>query len=121
MSLPNQATLLEQRPMQGLWGRPLDTTQRHADDCRRLSARTRTDTGTCAGTKVRTRFSSYVCSHFHLDIEPIYLRLNIEPTHIAEDNSRWVQPENRRRERTLAAVAVKLLAEQRHLQKTIKP
>ncbi|MEC7251457.1 MAG: NUDIX domain-containing protein, partial [Pseudomonadota bacterium] len=123
VSLPNKATLLEQRPMQGLWGGLWTPPERHAETTVEDFLQELALTSEHLQEQKQGQGFRHTFSHFHLDIEPIYLRLNIEPTHIAEDNSRWVQPEKIDAENEplgLSAVAVKLLAEQRHLQKTIK-
>ena len=108
--------------MKGLWGGLWTPPERHAEttveDFLQNSHLHRNIAGTKSGQGFRHTFS-----HFHLDIEPIYLHLNTEPMHIAEDNRRWVQPEKIDAENEplgLSAVAVKLLAEQSHPQKTIK-
>lgn len=123
VSLPNQATLLEQRPMQGLWGGLWTPPERHAETTVEDFLQELALTSEHLQEQKQGQGFRHTFSHFHLDIEPIYLRLNIEPTHIAEDNSRWVQPEKIDADNEplgLSAVAVKLLAEQRHPQKTIK-
>ena len=114
VSLPDQQVLLEQRPQTGLWGglwnppeRPAQTSTEsflqsqgvHPEDV--LQARD--------GKPFRHTFS-----HFHLDIEPVYVALKRQPTVLQENIQRWVSlTQLGRQDETigLSAAALRLLKE----------
>ena len=114
-SLPNGATLLEQRPLQGLWGGLWTPPERSAD--------TATDTFLTEIGCAREQLSSEVVAapfrhtftHFHLQVEPVYLQLSASPLDIADtDAKRWVHPHemlNANEKIGLSAVAVRLLSQ----------
>ena len=123
VSLPNKATLLEQRPMDGLWGglwtpperNPETTTEAFLDE---LSL-----TPEHLGEQINDQTFRHTFSHFHLDVEPIYLRLKQAPLHVADNAARWVNPTQIDAENEplgLSAVAVKLLATQPHTQRALE-
>jgi len=114
VSLPDQQVLLEQRPQTGLWGglwnppeRPAQTSTEsflqsqgvHPEDV--LQARD--------GMPFRHTFS-----HFHLDIEPVYVALKRQPTVLQKNIQRWVSlTQLGRQDETigLSAAALRLLKE----------
>ena len=114
-SLPNGATLLEQRPLQGLWGGLWNPPER--------SANTATDAFLEEIGATRDQLSNEVFAapfrhtftHFHLQVEPVYLQLSSAPLTIADtDAKRWVHPDemqNANEKIGLSAVAVRLLSE----------
>ncbi len=114
-SLPNGATLLEQRPLQGLWGGLWTPPER--------SANTATDAFLneigCAPDQLSSEVIAapfrHTFTHFHLQVEPVYLQLSTPPPTIADtDAKRWVHPDemhNANEKIGLSAVAVKLLSE----------
>ena len=114
VSLPNKATLLEQKPLNGLWGGLWTPLERDAstpvDDLLEELGLTGDDLHTHhIAPKFRHTFT-----HFHLDIEPVYVQLNGAPS-LVEDNPRlrWVhsgQLEGGNNPIGLSAPAVKLLA-----------
>ncbi len=113
-SLPNQATLLEQRPPQGLWGGLWTPPERAAD----MSVeRFVTELGLSQRDIQKQHMAPifrHTFTHFHLDIEPVYLQVSREPSLIADsDQFRWVfadQLQTDNRKIGLSAPAVKLLA-----------
>jgi A/G-specific adenine glycosylase len=111
---PNGMTLLERRPMEGLWGglwtpleRPSDKTAEQVCD----------DLGIGTPQLIRQHQAPtfrHTFTHFHLDVEPIYLHLTAAP-HLVEENDthRWVKYDDLNGSNNpigLSAVAVKLLA-----------
>ena len=113
ISQPNGATLLEQKPVNGLWGglwspleRPVET------DVATMTSELGLDSS--AGDRVHFAPTfRHTFTHFHLDIEPVYVTLESTPTHIAEgDHLRWVFPDlltSGNEKIGLSAPAVKLL------------
>lgn len=114
VSLPNAATLLEQRPMTGLWGGLWTPPERSSatsveDFLQELGLTPEHVQQQQSGQRFRHTFS-----HFHLEIEPIYLRIIQSPAQVADTKTRWVQPARIDAENEplgLSAVAVKLLSE----------
>jgi A/G-specific adenine glycosylase len=114
VTLPNNAALLEQRPLQGLWGglwtppeRAADlATEQFADE---IGILTRDIRAQHHAPKFRHTFT-----HFHLDIEPVYLQIATEPAMVEADSRwLWVHPEQLTGSNNkigLSAPAVKLLA-----------
>jgi len=118
VTLPNGATLLEQKPLQGLWGGLWTPPQREADYGIHSFLQ---ELGASGDDLVRQHIAPqfrHTFTHYHLDIEPVYLHLTNQPTvpsaHVAEaDQLRWVHPEQLDRDNQrigLSAPAVKLLA-----------
>ena len=123
VSLPNQATLLEQRPMDGLWGGLWTPPERNAETTIADFLKELSLTPEHLGEQINDQTFRHTFSHFHLDIEPIYLRLNQPPMQIANNTARWVNPtliDAENEPLGLSAVAVKLLAAQPHPQKALK-
>ena len=114
VSLANKATLLEQKPLNGLWGGLWTPLEREVDltlvDFLGELGLTENDLDTqYAAPEFRHTFT-----HFHLDIEPVYLQLATTPT-LVEDNPslRWVFPDQLSGGNNpigLSAPAVRLLA-----------
>jgi A/G-specific adenine glycosylase len=114
VSLENKATLLEQKPLNGLWGGLWTPLEREVDltltDFLGELGLTETD---LHAHHVAPSFR-HTFTHFHLDIEPVYLQLASTPT-LVEDNPslRWVRPDQLNGENNpigLSAPAVRLLA-----------
>ncbi len=114
VSLPNGATLLEQKPLDGLWGGLWTPPQREAEHdvalfLDELGAHNESLTRQHIAPQFRHTFT-----HYHLDIEPVYLHLSEQPMGVAEkDTQRWVQPQQLEGDNQrigLSAPAVKLLA-----------
>ena len=120
VSLPNQATLLEQRPMNGLWGGLWTPPERPADTSIETFLAELSLTPADLSEQIREQVFRHTFSHFHLDIEPIYLRLKDAPMQIADNSARWVLPTQIDAENEplgLSAVAVKLLTAQTNPQR----
>lgn len=120
VSLPNKATLLEQRPMNGLWGGLWTPPERPADTSIETFLAELSLTPADLSEQIRQQVFRHTFSHFHLDIEPIYLRLKDAPMQIADNSARWVLPTQIDAENEplgLSAVAVKLLTAQTNPQK----
>jgi A/G-specific adenine glycosylase len=120
VSLPNKATLLEQRPMNGLWGGLWTPPERPADTSIETFLAELSLTPTDLSEQIHDQVFRHTFSHFHLDIEPIYLRLKDAPMQIADNSARWVLPTQIDAENEplgLSAVAVKLLTAQTNPQK----
>ncbi len=114
VTLPNAATYLEQKPLNGLWGGLWTPPERDADtsvdhfltelDCTQADVDT-----THHAPEFRHTFT-----HFHLDIAPVYIRLKQPATSLADgDGWRWVFPDQLAGDNKpigLSAPAVKLLA-----------
>lgn len=90
VSLPNQQTLLEQRPQTGIWGGLWNPPER--------SMETSTDAflqsqGIHSEDVLQTRDGQpfrHTFSHFHLDIEPVYISLKRQPSMLQDSEQRWV-------------------------------
>ena len=114
VTLPNQATLLEQKPLEGLWGGLWTPPQREADtESATFLAEIGADINQLERQHIAPQFR-HTFTHYHLDIEPVYLNLKALPA-MAEDNDtrRWVNPNqlDSSNERIgLSAPAVRLLA-----------
>lgn len=112
-SLPNGATLMEQRPATGLWGGLWNPPERSSDTSIDMYL---AELGLKASDVEQHTAAVFrhTFTHFHLDVEPIYLTLKRQPTlAVEESSSRWVLPEhleNNNEAIGLSAVAVKLLA-----------
>ena len=122
VSLPNQATLLEQRAMDGLWGGLWTPPERHSDTSIETFLAELSLTPADLNEQLHEQVFRHTFSHFHLDIEPIYLRLKNAPMQIAENSARWVLPTQINAENEplgLSAVAVKLLTAQTNPQKAL--
>ena len=108
----NNQVLLEQKPLDGLWGglwTPFERNQNQSEgeflEVIGLNP-----------SHVETRHAApkfrHTFTHFHLDIEPIYLHLREAPTTAVNDNHQmWYNlAEGANQNVGLSAVAVKLLA-----------
>ena len=115
VSLPGGATLLEQRPQDGIWGGLWTPPQR---DSATAPDRFLADLGVADEAIEHTHFAPvfrHTFTHFHLDIEPVYIRLNTRSSAPLDSNDkwRWVVPdqiESSNERIGLSAPAVKLLA-----------
>ena len=114
VTLPNGAALLEQKPLNGLWGGLWTPPQRDADHDIDTFLH---ELGSGADLLTRQHIAPvfrHTFTHYHLDIEPVYLQLSATPLMTEETSDRrWVHPAQleRNNERIgLSAPAVKLLA-----------
>ena len=104
------ACLLEQRPESGVWGGlwtpPERPPQSSAEDVfRELGLQHAPKSRTSHGATFRHTFT-----HFHLDIEPVYVEVETQPPMVRErDDVRWHRPGSNEA-LGLSAPAVKLLA-----------
>lgn len=114
VSLANKATLLEQKPLNGLWGGLWTPPERNEF----LAVTAFLDELGLADKDLRSQHIApkfrHTFTHFHLDIEPVYLQLAATPT-LVEDNPGycWVHPDGLKGDNNpigLSAPAVKLLA-----------
>ena len=113
VSLPNGATLMEQRPASGLWGGLWNPPERAAEtSIEEYLAELGLDIG--AADHHTAKVFRHTFTHFHLEVEPIYISLNTQPElQVQELATRWVlhaHLENNNEAIGLSAVAVKLLA-----------
>ena len=114
VSLPNRATLLEQKPLDGLWGGLWTPPERaEATSVAAFVQEIGASEATLAAKHFAPEFR-HTFTHFHLEIEPVYLQLTQTPD-LVEDNPslRWVLPDQIDRDNNpigLSAPAVKLLA-----------
>ncbi len=112
LSLPDRRILLEQRPLTGLWGGLWNPPERAAG----VSTQTFLDSQGIDDDNVSEivhgeRFR-HTFSHFHLDIEPIYLLLKREPLILRDAQQRWVAVDSLGDSETaigLSAAALKLV------------
>ncbi|MEM9621855.1 MAG: A/G-specific adenine glycosylase [Pseudomonadota bacterium] len=114
VSLDNNATFLEQKPMEGLWGGLWTPPERSEDtDAATLLAELGYTEADVARSHAAPEFR-HTFTHFHLDIAPIYLRLKATTPPLQDgDQQRWVQPGQEAGDNKpigLSAPAVKLLA-----------
>ncbi len=110
VSLANKATLLEQKPLHGLWGGLWTPLER---DPSMLVEELLEELGLHSDDVDSHYFAPqfrHTFTHFHLDIEPVYVRLSKAPS-LVEDNPRlrWVSVGDNN-PIGLSAPAVKLLA-----------
>jgi A/G-specific adenine glycosylase len=102
--------LLERRPPSGLWGGLWSPPERASDyDVRRLLAELGLQSTVDAVAEPLTGFR-HTFTHFHMDIDPVLVRVPAAPTAIA-DGDRWHWHHPRANQPLgLSAAAVKLLA-----------
>ena len=113
VSLPNGATLMEQRSAKGLWGGLWNPPERGAEITIEEYLR-ELGLDIEAADHYTTKVFRHTFTHFHLDVEPIYISLKAQPALQRQKLvTRWVLPahlENNNEAIGLSAVAVKLLA-----------
>jgi len=114
LSAPNNATLLEQKPLNGLWGGLWTPPQRDANMPVNVFLRELGLNDQALSAQHVAPIFRHTFTHFHLDIEPVYLRLTGQSS-LLEDSEiyRWVVPEQLGGGNSpigLSAPAVKLLA-----------
>jgi A/G-specific adenine glycosylase len=102
--------LLERRPPAGLWGGLWGPPERAAEhDARTLIGELRLETAGACAVAIGTGFR-HTFTHFHMDIEPVHVRIAHATAAIAETKRlRWYDPAGDQRI-GLSAAAVKLLA-----------
>jgi A/G-specific adenine glycosylase len=94
LSLTDQRILLEQRPQTGLWGGLWNPPERAADISPQAFLHSQgIDNDNVSEVVYGERFR-HTFSHFHLDIEPIYLSLKREPLILRDAQQRWVAVDN---------------------------
>ena len=124
LRLPDNRVLLEQRQQSGLWGGLWNPPERGVEVSIEefLSQRGVIQQDVIA-TRGGERFR-HTFSHFHLDIEPVYIDLRRQPQMLQETNQRWVAADRLKQhsiqsaeplEETigLSAAALKILAPKR--------
>ena len=92
LRLPEDSVLLEQRPQQGIWGGLWNPPERSAE----TSVEGFLNSQGIADSDVnQVRYKEgfrHTFSHFHLDIEPIYIDLKKAPAMLVQESTqRWVQ------------------------------
>ena len=105
---PDGDVLLEQRPADGLWGGLWNPPERAADyDVEAFLA----EYDLRATRVTRGQPFRHTFSHYHLDVEPVYVDLNDSAPLLAADGptSVWYQPQGTQQQLGLSAVAVRLL------------
>ena len=121
LRLPDNRVLLEQRQQSGLWGGLWNPPERGVEVSieaflRHQGVAQQDVIATQNGERFRHTFS-----HFHLDIEPVYIDLKRQPQMLQETNQRWVAADRLNQPAVLApipsdetiglsAAAVKILA-----------
>ena len=121
LRLPDNRVLLEQRQPSGLWGGLWNPPERGVEVSieaflRHQGVAQQDVIATQNGERFRHNFS-----HFHLDIEPVYIDLKRQPQMLQETNQRWVAADRLNQPAVLApipsdetiglsAAAVKILA-----------
>ena len=121
LRLPDNRVLLEQRQPSGLWGGLWNPPERGVEVSieaflRHQGVAQQDVIATQNGERFRHTFS-----HFHLDIEPVYIDLKRQPQMLQETNQRWVAADRLNQPAVLApipsdetiglsAAAVKILA-----------
>ena len=90
LRLPDNRVLLEQRQQSGLWGGLWNPPERGVEVSietflRHQGVAQQDVIATQNGERFRHTFS-----HFHLDIEPVYIDLKRQPQMLQETNQRWV-------------------------------
>ncbi len=114
MRLANGSVLLEQRPQAGIWGALWNPPERSntttvENFLHEQGVRDDNVDSVRWGTGFRHTFS-----HFHLDLQPIYIDLLRQPTVVQESTTRWVvvdRLEDSTEAIGLSAAALKMLAE----------
>jgi A/G-specific adenine glycosylase len=114
LSTPDNATLLEQKPVNGLWGGLWTPPQRDVDTpVETFLIELGIDSTALQSEQLAPTFR-HTFTHYHLDIEPVYLRVSSLPVRVEDtDNQRWVKPDQLGEGNNaigLSAPAVKLLA-----------
>ena len=114
LSLPNTATLLEQKPLDGLWGGLWTPPERQADTSVAAFAEEMGFASSALCAEHHAPPFRHTFTHFHLDIEPVYLKLEHAPELVTDNpHQRWVLPDQLGQDNDpigLSAPAVKLLA-----------
>ena len=110
ISTPAGACLLERRPNQGLWG-GLWTPPQRAMDCTAATACREFGIPAKAIAEERTTpLFRHSFTHFHLDIEPCYVRLNRQPLAVRVDEEVIWHHADQAAAIGLSAPAAKLIA-----------
>lgn len=110
ISTPAGACLLERRPEQGIWGGLWTPPQRALD---RTAAAVCREFGIPANAIVAQETAPpfrHSFTHFHLDIEPCYVRLNRRPLAVRDDDAVIWRPADATTPIGLSAPAAKLIA-----------
>lgn len=114
LSLQDRRVLLEQRPATGIWGGLWNPPERKSETTVEAFLRSEgIDNELVVNTRPAKGFR-HTFSHFHLDIEPIYINLRSEPLLLREGERRWVQMNDKTQSDEpigLSAAAIKLLAQ----------
>ena len=113
ISQPNGATLLEQKPANGLWGGLWSPLERPSDtEVQSIAGELGIETSSEDRINYAPTFR-HTFTHFHLDIEPVYISLTSTPNLVADaEHLRWVFPNllaNGNEKIGLSVPAVKLL------------
>lgn len=92
LRLPEGSVLLEQRPLQGIWGGLWNPPERGAETSVEAFLNHQ---GVHSSDVKQVQYKEsfrHTFSHFHLDIEPIYIELKKVPTMVVQESTqRWVQ------------------------------
>lgn len=91
LSSPDGAALVERKPMDGLWGGLWTPPQRSSETTTAAFLREFEIPADHISREHIAPVFRHTFSHYHLDIEPVYLHLSNLPTMVAErDSLRWV-------------------------------
>jgi A/G-specific adenine glycosylase len=91
ISEPSGALLLQRRPPAGIWGGLWTPPETAAEQDAVTWCRRRLGTGVDRLEMLMARRHTF--SHFHLDIQPLAVRLEQRPAAVADDDDlRWVDP-----------------------------
>ena len=107
--------------MNGLWGGLWTPPERPADTSIKTFLAELSLTPADLSEQIREQVFRHTFSHFHLDIEPVYIDLKRQPQMLQETNQRWVAADRLNQPAVLApipsdetiglsAAAVKILA-----------
>ena len=92
LRLPEGKVLLEQRPQQGIWGGLWNPPERSAETSVEAFLNSQ---GVQDSDVTQVQYKEgfrHTFSHFHLDIEPIYIELKKAPSMMVQESTqRWVQ------------------------------
>ncbi len=88
--------LLQQRPPSGLWGGLWCLPEVAPDEDASHATHQLLQLKTRKGISELERWDTYrhTFSHFHLDITPVVLQLNVPPSNIVDNQQRWMDPAN---------------------------
>jgi len=104
---PDGTCYVEQRPPNGIWGGLFSPPERPADEsAETFLARLGIEPKRVLEVRVEPALR-HGFSHFELEVEPVYVRLDATPAEVRDGGGRWIEPGNHAL--GLSTVAAKLL------------